>query len=550
MDTINVHARRSLTHLPAEVQHEAAQPVHHSPNLRTPGLAMSKRIQKHFEPHLEKQAGSEEPVLPASSVRNAELHDIRANRAERLELEGFTEDDMEKVEKNAARADRLFASIKSGMGGTPFAALTLAGNFNPSILQVAGIKPDAVSQAASDNAVSSVYAHGADVILNKMMAGLKPGYYLKPAAETLHPALQDSVAEKLLALDKGPLRNAFNEANKWLTGFAIRDAAMLGSTLAMTAAGQAKLDAILQPALRPVTAIIVGILIEHYNVSRDRANHIADPAMLYGRRDAVPEGQPNKPLDQESEWLDEFKTLKDLDATALTKMVSARLGEGAAVALNALISGDALKEVLDPSSLAGGSLLTAGFAAMGAGTAATAELAKANELGEMSATAVAQIVKNVLSTLSFGLWAAGASLGGSLPKEATKAIDAHVPKAIENGANATGRGAAKTADIAVKTSLTGAKFVKETAVAGASRTKSAAQAAGDGVISAAGAIGATTQSAWDKSVGALRQRPVASSQGQPAQGQNIPLPQLGATHAPTSSSPPARPSAQDGSDMV
>jgi hypothetical protein len=548
MDTINVHARRSLTHLPAEVQHEAAQPVHHSPNLRTPGLAMSKRIQKHFEPHLEKQAGSD--VALASSARNAELDDIRADRAQRLESGGFNENDMEKVEKNAARADRLFASIKSGMGGTPFAALTLAGNFNPSILQVAGIKPDAVSQAASDNAVSSVYAHGADVILNKMMAGLKPGYYLKPAAETLHPALQDSVAEKLLALDKGPLRNAFNEANKWLTGFAIRDAAMLGSTLAMTAAGQAKLDAILQPALRPVTAIIVGILIEHYNVSRDRANHIADPAMLYGRRDAVPEGQPNKPLDQESEWLDEFKTLKDLDATALTKMVSARLGEGAAVALNALISGDALKEVLDPSSLAGGSLLTAGFAAMGAGTAATAELAKANDLGEMSATAVAQIVKNVLSTLSFGLWAAGASLGGSLPKEATKAIDAHVPKAIENGANATGRGAAKTADIAVKTSLTGAKFVKETAVAGASRTKSAAQAAGDGVISAAGAIGATTQSAWDKSVGALRQRTVASSQGQPAQGQNIPLPQLGATHAPTSASPPARPSAQDGSDMV
>lgn len=436
------------------------------------------------------------------------------------------------------------------MGGTPFAALTEAGNFEPSILQVAGKHGNTVREAAIENAMSCLYAGMADAAGNKMIAGFKPGYYLKPESDTLHPALQASVAEKLLALDKGPLRNAFDEANKWLTGFAVRNTAMYASTLAMTAAGKENLDAILQPALRPVTAIIVGIAIEHYNVSRDRTNHLADPAMLYGRRDAVPQGQPHKPIDQDTEWLDDFETLKDLDATALVKMVSARLGEGAATALNAVISGDALKEILDPVSVVGNGLLIGGFSAMGAATTATANLAKSKELGKMAATAASEGVKNVLGTLAFGLWAAGASLGGSVPKKAIAAVDAHVPKAVEGGADAAGRVAVKGGELALKTSLTGARFVKETAVSATHHTKSAAQAAGDGVISVAGAIGSTSQSAWDKSIGALRQRAAATSQSQTAHGQSMPMQPLAVTQGQASSSAPARPPAQDDGDIV
>ncbi len=78
-------------------------------------------------------------------------------------------------------------------------------------------------------------------------------------------------------------------------------------------------------------------------------------------------GQAHKPIDQDTEWLDDFETLKDLDATALVKMVSARLGEGAATALNAVISGDALKEILDPVSVVGNGLLIGGFFCNGRG---------------------------------------------------------------------------------------------------------------------------------------------------------------------------------------
>lgn len=547
MDTINVGASSAQTHVPDEIQHEAAPLASHSPNLGAVGSAMSARLHNHFEAHREAEAGSDQPAAPASSARNAELDAICNDRARRLEAEGYNVHDMEKAEKHAAIADRLFASIKSGLGGTPFAALTLAGNFKPSILQVAGQHASPVRQSAIENAMSCLYAGMADAAGNKTIADFKPGYYLKPDSNTLHPALQASVAEKLLALDKGELRNAFDEANKWLTGFAVRNAAMYASTLAMTAAGREDLDAILQPALRPVTAIIVGMAIEHHNVSRDRTNHLADPAMLYGRRDAVPEGQAHKPIDQDTEWLDDFKTLKDLDATALVKMVSARLGEGAATALNAVISGDALKEILDPVSVVGNGLLIGGFSAMGAATAATTRLAKSNELGKMATTAASELVKNVLGTLAFGLWAAGASLGGSLPKKATAAVDAHVPKAVEGSADAVGRVAAKGGELALKTTLTGAKLAQETAVSGVNHTKNAAQAAKDGVISAAGAISTASQSARD-SIGALRQRAVRTSQGQA--GQNIPMQPLAATPAQASSSAPTHPPAQDAGDIV
>ncbi|WP_447800638.1 hypothetical protein [Pseudomonas kilonensis] len=158
MDTPNVRASRELTRVPDEIQQEATQQASHSPDLGAIGLAMSTRLQNHFEAHLETEVGSDQPAAPASSARNTELSAIRDDRAQRLEAGGYNVHDMEKAEKNAARADRLFASIKSGMGGTPFAALTEAGNFQPSILQVAGKHANTVREAAIENAMACLYA--------------------------------------------------------------------------------------------------------------------------------------------------------------------------------------------------------------------------------------------------------------------------------------------------------------------------------------------------------------------------------------------------------
>jgi hypothetical protein len=110
--------------------------------------------------------------------------------------------------------------------------------------------------------------------------------------------------------------------------------------------------------------------------------------------------------------------------------------------------------------------------------------------------------------------------------------------------------AVKGGELAIKTSLTGARLAKETAVSATNHTKSAAQATGEGVISVASAIGTTSQSAWNKSIGALRQRPAATSQSQAAQGQGIPLQPLAGTQVQASSSAPARPPAQDDGDIV
>lgn len=533
METIRVGA----SHVPPpgldDIQPVAPLQATHPPRLDSTGQAMSARLDTHFTPHKEMQAGTREPVPSGSSTRNAEFDAIRDNRAERLQAANNTVTDMNKAETNAAKADRLFASVKTLMGGTPFAALTEAGNFAPSILQVGGVHPNSVREAAKENAVSSLYACVADVIANSSIAGLKPGYYLKPDSDTLHPSLQASIAEKLLASDKGPIRNALDAATEQLIGFGIRNGLMYGNSLLLAGIGKTGVDDILRPALKPVTAILVGMAIEHYHVSQDRQHHTAGPAMLYGRRDAVAEGQPFKPIDQDTEWLDEFNTLKDLSATTLTKMVSAKLGEGAAVGLKALISGEAFKDVLDPVSIAGGGLLTAGFAATGGAIAATANRAKADQLGALATAATTKAVGDVLNTVAFGLWAFGASLGASLPTKAAAAIDAHVPKAVERAADATGR-------VAVR----GGKGLKDGAGYVTGKTISGGRQAAAGISSAIEASSAE----MSRRINAMRTQPAPAGQGQPPAGQNIPLQPLAPAQA--SSSTPAPPPPQDAGDAV
>lgn len=90
MDTPNVRASRELTRVPDEIQQEATQQASHSPDLGPIGLAMSVRLQNHFEAHLETEAGSDQPAAPASSARNAELTAIRDDRAQRLEAGAIT----------------------------------------------------------------------------------------------------------------------------------------------------------------------------------------------------------------------------------------------------------------------------------------------------------------------------------------------------------------------------------------------------------------------------------------------------------------------------
>lgn len=413
---------------------QAADPIYLAINRRLDALFAAHRK---AEPH-----GSNSPCTAADTANehNKELDAIRDDRARRLYAAGYTVQDMDTVERNANIADKLFATLKAGMGGTPFAAVTMATNIWPSSLSVFAPRDTPEAEAALQNALASWYAGAADASANAMISGLKPGLYQRPADDKLHNPFQASRAEKSQAYDRGLFGTAMNECNKWMVGFAIRNAALYPLRVALESQGQQKLAATLEHYMRPVTAVIVGIAIEHYDMIRDSKRHMLSTAILYGHRDTVQKEQEPKSLADEQEWLDQFEVLNRLDANALLEMVPKRLGEATAEAIKSIVTVNALKAVLTPASILGTTGLALGFAVTGAATTATREAAKNYQLNNGEIAAAAEAVKNILGALAFGLWAIGASLGESASRKAVEATDTHVANNVERVLNNMGRG--------------------------------------------------------------------------------------------------------------
>lgn len=454
MDTQRIATTHQISHHADEIELTTpVGPARSARNMDRFHQEIYDRLDAHFLPYRRNVPDIQQTAAATARGHNDELDTIRNDRAQRLFNAGYTVSDMDIVERNANIADRIFATFKSGIGGSPFAAVTMATNTWPSMLEVFNRRDTPEGEAALQNALASWYAGAADASVNDMLSGLKPEYYQKPPDEKLHGSFQASLSEKRETHDKNSFGNAMDECNKWLVGFAIRNAALYPIRVGLESQGKQELAAALEAYMRPITAVIVGMAIEHYNLSRDKSRSLLGPAMLYGRRDTVPEGQAPTPIAEEHEWLDEFIVLRNLDSTALLKMVPARLGAGTASAIKSIVSGNAVKTVFSPTSIVGNMSLAGGFAAMGGATTATRTLATEHGLSDGKVAAAAEAVKNILGAVAFGLWAAGASLGESESKKAVEATDAHVAKGVEGAINSVARGivdgAAYTKDKAV-----------------------------------------------------------------------------------------------------
>jgi hypothetical protein len=453
MDTQRIATSHQILHHTNEI--ELATPVgsaRSTYNIDPIHQQIHQRLDAHFRPHRNNASDIQQTAAARARIHNDELDAIRDDRSQRLFDAGYTVHDMDIAERNANIADRIFATFKSGIGGSPFAAVTMATNTWPSMLEVFTPRDTPEGEAALQNALASWYAGAADASVNDMLSGLKPEYYQKPPDDKLHGSLQSSLEEKREAYDKGSFGNAMDECNKWLVGFAIRNAALYPIRVGLESQGKQELAAAFEAYMRPVTAVIVGIAIEHYNLSRDQNHNLFSPAMLYGRRDTVAEGHAPTPITLEHEWLDEFIVLRELDSTALLKMVPARLGAGTASAIKSIVSGENLKAVFSPTSIVGNMSLAGGFAAMGGATTAARRLATEHGLSDGKIAAAAEAVKNTLGAVAFGLWAAGATLGESESKKAVEATDAHVAKGVEGAMNSVGR-----------SMVAGAKYTKDKA---------------------------------------------------------------------------------------
>jgi hypothetical protein len=406
-------------------------------------VAVSSLLNHHFNPHLKaakpapRNASQEElNAIDHARTRNAELAEIRYHRTQWLVAQGETPADMAAVEKTAERFDALSTVIKSNIGGWAFGLATIATNEKPQALEIFEAPKDPGAHNALTNAVSCIIASLSDNTSNDVFAGFKPGKFQKPTDEELHGALQASLMDIRTKLDKGMLREAEKGGRDWFNFFIARNFSILPMTVTLTHMGDAALSAKIENTLRPVTAVGMGVGINLLNDSRDRNNHLAGPAMIYGLRDA-PDADGNRPaIADEQKWKDTYMALKQLNTSKVMRMIPKRAGEGVATMLKSLISGDAIKANATPAAIGGAIALAGGFALMGAATTYTRQLAEKHNLEPWQASLAAETVKNTLGALAFDFWFMGAYLAEALTNKATAAIDAHVGRGVQRGLDA------------------------------------------------------------------------------------------------------------------
>ncbi|MBF7144709.1 MULTISPECIES: hypothetical protein [Pseudomonas] len=525
-----------------QVMNDKAASLEGHLNLR--GREMQGRLQTYFHPH-RATAGSQEE----NNRDNAELGLITNDRALRLQQKGYGLAHMEKAEKNAKNVDLMLTTIRATMGGSPFSGLTLATNLHPDTLNH-NPQDTPLKDIALQNVLASLYASAADVGSNPLLKGFRPEETLNPGAENVHPSLAASRAAITAAHDKGALMSAAMELAKWGGTFMARNTAVFGVRVGLESTGKAKLATDIEDILRPLTAVIAGVAIAHYDQYLDRQRGIAGPAMLYGRRDPVPEGSAPKDIEQDEEWLKTFESLQTMDwlfsKDTLTD-VSDRAGKGVAGFANAALKGEVFSELGQLHNQAAAGALAASFAAYGVAPAALRQLMSAHNFSPAQIVAAADGLKEVLGAAAFGIWAFVDKLVAAITSNLNKSVNENdqVAKGVTKGLNTGGRAvaamASKGANVVVDVTQASRRGLQRTGDFIADNSRSAGSAMSSGVGTAANYTGQQLQS--------LRNRFGRPNNSNAAPTQNIPMttlqpsnPGQAATSGPvqpSSSAPPA-----------
>lgn len=512
-------------------------------NLR--GRGMQARLQTHFHQH-RASAGTQE----ANNRNNAELDLIANDRALKLQQKGHGIPQMEKAEKNAKNVDKMLTTIRATMGGSPFSGLTLATNLHPDTLNH---NPQAtlLKDIGLQNALASLYASAADIGSNPLLKSFRPEETLNPGAQSVHPSLAASRAVITAANDKGAFMSAAVEFAKWGGTFLARNAAVYGLRVGLESTGKADLATDIENILRPLTAVVAGVVIAHYDQHVDRQRGIAGPAMLYGRRDRVPEGADPKDVEQDEEWLKTFESLQTMDwlfsKNTLTD-VSDRAGKGVAGFANAALKGEVFSELGQLHNQISAGALAAGFAAYGVAPAALRQLMGNHDYSPTQIVAAADGIKEVLGAVAFGTWAFADKLVAVATGNSIKAVNENdqVAKGVTKGLNTGGRAAAtvtsKGADVVVDATKASGRGLKHTGDFIADTSRSAGGAISSGVETATTYTGRQLQN--------LRNRldqsnnppaPAVPTQNIPMTGMQSSNPGRAATSNPAQSSSSAAP---------
>jgi hypothetical protein len=346
---------------------------------------------------------------------NRQLDDIADSRARILQREGETLSDIADTLAKAEKFDRLASRSSSTFRAIPFACATILQYAKPEINKGDWL-PTSLKPLAPliPGALSGVMDQVGTGVMNRVTGD---AHYLKAAPEKLHDAMADSLkrnAPGLLqkSVDMGVAIQGYTARNLLRAG--------VGTMLAGNPGVQAAVDTSIAAVGGLAANAVYGNRM-HTSEHRDRQR---GGAYIFGRKDAEP-----KALDDETDWLDAYKGIKNATYIGAAVNAGKRL---AGMPIDILTDSiPAARSLISVSSLAQNGLAMSGGLA---GVASLQEIATKKINNAYLKTAVSQLTNTVASAVVFSSW----TTAGVVTDPATRRAEQLLQHELKNAFSAIG----------------------------------------------------------------------------------------------------------------
>ena len=348
------------------------------------------------------------------SRSNQQLDQIADSRARVLQREGETLGDIADTLAKAEKLDQLAARTSSAFRAIPFAAATVVQYTHPEITKgdwlPTPLKP---LTPLISGALSGAMDQVGTGVMNRVTGD---NQYLKAAPEKLHDAMAESLKRQAPGLAQQSL-----DMGGAIQSYTARNIAR--TVIATPLAGHPKAQAAVDTGIAALGGLAANAVFGSRMQSTETRDHQRGGAFVFGRKDAEA-----KPLDEETEWLDAYRGMKNASYSGAALNAGKRL---AGLPIDILTDGSkALRSLVSASSLTqNGLALAGGFAGVGK----LQELATKNISNPYARTAVSQLTNAAASSAVFAGW----TTAGVLTDPATRAAEDLLQNTVKGGASAT-----------------------------------------------------------------------------------------------------------------
>ncbi|WLG46839.1 type III effector [Pseudomonas sp. FP1740] len=381
---------------------------------------------------------------------NRQLDDIADSRARILQRQGETLSDIADTLAKAEKFDRLASRSSSAFRAIPFASATILQYAKPEISKGNWL-PTSLKPLAPliSGALSGVMDQVGTGVMNRVTGD---AHYLTAAPEKLHDAMADS-----LKRNAPGLRQKSVDMGVAIQGYTARN--LLRTGVATMLAGHPAVQAAVDTSIAAVGGLAANAVYGdrmHTSEGRDLQR---GGAYIFGRKDAEP-----KALDDEIDWLDAYKNIKNATYMGAAVNASKRL---AGMPIDILTDSiPAARSLISVSSLAQNGLsLSGGFA----GAAKLQEMAAKNINNPYLKTAVSQLTNTVVSAAVFSSW----TTAGVVTDPATRRAEQFLQHELKDAFSAAGSYMVNkvTGGLGVTNSLFGDTTNQGVAIGAASRAQ-------------------------------------------------------------------------------